>query len=132
MSDLTTPYADAIAKATIEGYEVIKGDDHTLLIDLDSEGAIEDFDSADSQDLRDLLDASEIERWTSKSGKGLHVRLHTGIALNPLERLVAQAALGSDPKREILGILRLKQGEEETSLLFKPKPEPQKLLPAST
>jgi hypothetical protein len=38
--------------------------------------------------------------------------------LDPTERLLLQACLGSDPLREILSLLRLKEGSEAVTVLF--------------
>jgi hypothetical protein len=38
--------------------------------------------------------------------------------LDPTERLLLQACLGSDPLREVLSLLRLKEGSEAVTVLF--------------
>lgn len=52
-----------------------------------------------------------------------HVVIDTGRALHPMERMLLQAALGSDRSREILGWLRLQQGEGDPTVLFEKEPQ---------
>lgn len=67
--------------------------------------------------LEQELGAVESERWISKNG-GLHVVISCDRTLSPATRVALQAALGSDPKREILAICTL----ENPSFLNRPIP----------
>lgn len=71
--------------------------------------------------LQNILPCVESDRWVSKSGKGLHVVLKSTIPLSLRDRLVIQAALGSDPRREILAVMRIREAEQKVSYLFKPR-----------
>jgi hypothetical protein len=52
----------------------------------------------------------EAKRTVSKSGKGAHVYLTCSRELSNLERVLLQAVLGSDLKREALGFMRITLG----------------------
>jgi len=56
--------------------------------------------------------------WASR-GDGKHFVLTFDRDLDPMERIILQSVLGSDPKREFLALWELSQGFEE-SVLFKP------------
>jgi hypothetical protein len=63
------------------------------------------------------------EHWASRSGK-LHVRVVLDLHLPVVQALVLQAALGSDPKREVLALFEHRESDskEDTRSLFRPKP----------
>lgn len=129
--DLTQLSVEAtIAKAEAEGFEVIRADDKTLLLDLDTEHARAQFERV-LPTVQQYFNIVEREEWASKSGN-LHVKLtlkdHTG----PFLRYALQAALGSDGVKETLTLVRELKECDCASLLFKPsvpvKPKPKKLV----
>lgn len=103
-----------------EGFTVIQGDPHKILLDLDTEEAAGQYKRYLPL-ARRLFNVEEFDLWTSKSGFGTHVILHTPEKLDAVTRLTIQACLGSDPARELLGLMRVRNGEKEPSLLFKPR-----------
>lgn len=54
----------------------------------------------------------------SKSGEGAHVRVRMPFTLTPWQRIALQAAMGSDPVRELLSAVRLHAGDPSPTLLF--------------
>lgn len=101
--------------AIAAGYEVVKRQPNQLLLDLDS-GFI------DPGILRRLRSEGLVKRrqqWQSKSGN-LHTLITLNRDLSPVEALLLQALLGSDPLRELLGLLRVWNDVPEPSVLFKP------------
>jgi hypothetical protein len=120
-SDYLTPeiLEKDIQGALKRGFIVVRSTPKTLLCDLDS-GAAEDqfWDNINQVDRFHQI--IRIESWKSKSGKKhIHVELEEGLEVP--ERLILQLMLGSDPMRELLGLQRYRNGCNEPSLLFKPK-----------
>src|SRR5229473_6761176 len=108
MSDMpaTKEAQDAkIAEALQQGYTIVYDDDYTLLLDLDEPQAITTFEFNLSI-LQQHLEVVIHDRWESKSSTKFypreHVVLKVGRPMTPTERHLLQAALGSDPKRELL------------------------------
>lgn len=114
---------ESIKKAEHFDCDVIRSDEYHLLLDLDSKEQQKHFDKMlKSGALQKFFPCKVVDFWQSKSGKGhKHVVLKLEKPLHPLQRLVLQAALGSDPNREILTLQRVLRGEEEPSLLYKPR-----------
>lgn len=110
-----------IENAIAAGMTIIKGNDNTILLDLDTKAGQKQFlDNLEMVD--DKFDAIAIEAWASKSGAGrCHVKLLIRNGANAAQRVALQAILGSDPKREIFGIWKLANGIEEPNLLFRPR-----------
>jgi hypothetical protein len=125
-------FAEETKEQEEAGFEVIFGDPKHLLLDLDTDRDLNSYDNR-SDDLLRMFGHFEIERYTSKSGRGWHVivRLDEPIP-NVLERIALQAALGSDPKREALSILRVRNGIAEPIRLFKPKTPVERKPPKKT
>jgi hypothetical protein len=117
----------AAEKAIDAGFEVIYGDDWHLLLDYDapSENYTVKEPPPQFNVIMKLLNDNgfycHIEtHWQSKSG-GLHVLVRLDSSpLAPLARIALQAAMGSDPKREALGVLRVLAGVVEPCMLFRP------------
>jgi hypothetical protein len=100
------------------GFEIVRSTETTLLLDLD-DGASKDIYERVFRTIAPLFALQEIERWASKSGKGLHVVL----SCKPMEaaqRIALQACLGSDKVRESLAIGMLIDGIKNPIVLFKP------------
>lgn len=111
-----------IDHALASGLEVFRPNSHELTFDLDGELELKIFRTRVTFLLRKNL-IHEILITKSQSGN-----YHAVVKLNlndwvtePL-RLAIQAALGSDWKREILGVLRWINDVETGSLLFRPLP----------
>jgi len=103
------------------GFDVVMGHDNLLLLDLDDKAARSTFDH-NLDVVKRIFGVEKIDAWVSKSG-GDHQ--HVAVTLKQkatiLERVAIQAALGSDPIREILTLVRLRNGVKEPSRLFRPK-----------
>ncbi len=110
--------ADVIAAAK-EKFDVIVTDGNILLIDIDNKMQMRQYEKM-MDDFSELFDLEEKERWASKDG-GTHIVVGCASYLEPRERIALQACLGSDPKREILGLKHIKNGVEEFSFLFRPR-----------
>lgn len=103
--------------AELNGFEVVVREPNQLLLDLDTMEQVKQYEKYASN--FEPLVRSELSRWDSKDG-GLHVIVELFGDISPLEAIAIQAMLGSDPMREFLNLIRLHQGVEEPSRLFKP------------
>ena len=115
--------ADRIRIARHNGCEILSGDDHTLVFDLDSNYARLVFMKRASF-LVEKFAMTRLVVSKSKSGNyhavaELDQRLP---ALNPVLRLAIQACMGSDWKKEMLGCLRTINYNSSDSKLFRPQP----------
>lgn len=101
--------------------------DCQLTVDLDTADDVRLFEIR----LRNLMESGVkldvSDRWKS-SRKGEHVVVDLGDwqDYTMIERLMLQVALGSDPKRESVCLLRMLRGQEDVSRLFKPRLHPEK------
>lgn len=112
-----------IAQAVADGLEVVRADDKTLLLDLDSDAAFEQYLRVPPT-IEQYFGVAETEVWYSKSGNR-HVRVTLTNSYEPYMRYALQAALGSDGVKEALTIVRERNGCEAASILFKPAAEPE-------
>ena len=111
-----------ITEAQEDGCEIIRNDSHTLTFDLDGEKQLERFKSRVGI-LEKKGFSPAIEIYKSRHGN-YHAIVKCGESFELTEpiALAIQAALGSDWKREILGVLRyLNKQFAQNSMLFKPK-----------
>lgn len=118
-----TPFAfhEENAQAELDGMEVRFGDDSHLLLDLDDEDSIARYRSLMPKML-ELFGGRVVEEYESRSGKGhLHVVVALEHPCGVLFRIALQATLGSDPLREMLSLVRLRNGVPEPSRLFRPR-----------
>jgi hypothetical protein len=87
-----------------------------LMVDLDDEDAHEDhverIDLLNRPECAQALLAGPSIKTVSKSGKGYHYYYLTQQVLTPYQRVLHQAFLGSDGKREVLALRRLNEGTE--------------------
>jgi len=95
-----------------------KGKANELLLDLDDEGTMVNMDVRNI--VHEKFKILEEVSWTSRRG-GRHIVLTLGTELPPPVRIGLQAALGSDPKREMLALWEWQMAGTDTISLFKPK-----------
>lgn len=106
----------AVDVARSKGQEVVFGDSHHLLLDIDSKEALAHYESF-MEMLKDL-ELVEESRWSSKSLGHLHIIVQSKkYALTVSERIALQACLGSDLKHEALSLVSYLN----PCVLFKPK-----------
>ena len=106
--------------AEANGFTIVKGSGRELLLDLDTEQDIKDYEVTLAL-LKGLYSLEETARWPSKNGK-THVILRT-CRLSREERVMLQAVLGSDRKRAAICLLLCDEDDDEVSFLFRPKQE---------
>ena len=111
--------AEAYKKAEAAGYDVLLPADDELFIDLDNTVDASLFDSYITI-LQHFYEAVQVRRTPSPSGDigKEHVVIKMGININPEQRILLQACLGSDRKRELLGWIMHDSFKEKTPTLF--------------
>ena len=109
-----------ISQAMSKGMAVIRGGKNTLLFDLDTEEALTVF-RLRSQILEAKGFSPHIVITRSEHGN-YHAVVTVTRDMTEGIRLAIQACLGSDWKREFLGVLRNLNKQESVSLLFQPQP----------
>lgn len=113
---------EALAEAKRDNCSIVTGDDLHILLDLDTPDDEKVY--ADMLPLVEHhLQIREEKRWRSRNG-GLHVVLASSRPLNVRSRLVIQACLGSDLKKEFLSLVRVWKGIEQPVMLFRPNSAP--------
>lgn len=114
-------FAEGAEKARAEGLRVVIATPYDIFLDLDTPEDVKAYEErlARIQRAASVWGITEQARWKSKSGVGTHVHLR-GAWLEPQEQIAVQAILGSDPVREIIALLRMRQGVTNVSRFFKP------------
>lgn len=122
---------DLVAKADALDCDLIVGDERMLLLDLDNQQALDTY-------IRNIgmfyeqYSAERTERWTSRHGR-THMVVHlTNPVPDVATRLLLQAALGSDPTRELATWRDHSRGYKTPNVLFKPRvPVPEWVRPTA-
>ncbi|KKN65996.1 hypothetical protein LCGC14_0475880 [marine sediment metagenome] len=100
------------------GMVVIEADDHTLLIDIDSEAEFVLFkDRID--DLDELTDSTFIIKPSASEGEHRYIKVKMKKPFPPAERLFLQLYLGSHARREFLSFKRYCTGDGPYILLVR-------------
>lgn len=120
MSD-TLDTKEDIIKAKAQGFTIIHSSPRLILLDLDSHAAIDHYDNF-LPFIQTFMQLTEEGHWPSKTrdGSHFHIILESKNSLTEVERLLIQALLGSDPRKEFLSLMRIWQHHDHVSLLFKP------------
>lgn len=106
-----------VARMKEEGYKVCFPESNELFIDIDTKLHWETF----------LMQIGIAERnlgenlvWSvspsRNGGEGRHVRVYMPFTMDDVGRIAWQAALGSDPVRELLSLVRVKRGDKNPTL----------------
>jgi len=121
MSKIDVDVERGIQKGLEQGCCVLRGDPHHLLLDFDSAAMYKRFRQMYA-DFDRFFPVDSMSEWPSSSG-GEHrhvlLRLKKPIKSAAL-RSALQAALGSDPMREMFSAICILDGGQEPSLLYVP------------
>ena len=107
-----------IARMREGGYAVVYPTEYELQLDIDTQAQYDQFLTLYPVLAREFATCSYVE-WASKSG-GIHICVRMPIELTNTQRLALQACLGSDPLRELLGLVRESYGIENPTLFSEP------------
>lgn len=116
-----TRFDFAQRQAEERGCTIELADDHTLQLDIDTDVAYDVFLA--QIDLMTRLGTVQWNTWSARLSRSGH-RHVTVTLVDPLPvttRILLQACLGSDIKRELLSFSRVVKGQEHPVLLFRPK-----------
>lgn len=109
-------------EAIADGHSIIDSEPDVLLLDYDDppEGLYQQRLIL----LQNIFPFTTVERlYVSRSGKGFHAVIRLGCNLPVLARIALQAAMGSNPLREILAVSENISGNETPPFLICPKME---------
>jgi hypothetical protein len=114
-----TDNRDVKAVADTRGCTVVRPEPNELLLDLDTDAQFQQF-----LNMRPLLEerykVCSVRGWLSSHGRR-HIVVTLNKDLGSSERILLQAVLGSDPKREFLSYMRVKDAAPDPTVLFRPK-----------
>lgn len=116
-----------IARVESEGFRVVLPADNELQIDIDNGLHYATFLRNLESLARNMEDADEwlIEMHPSKSGPPRrHITIQLPGTVTPWQRIALQAALGSDPMRELLSSIRLMRGDVHPTLFVEKGNQP--------
>lgn len=119
MSDGVNNSQTVLDRAKITGERVVFPEPNQLQLDIDS---IEDHVKMQFQlmILEEQMTCDVVSDIPSKTEGHRHVTIWLGREVTPLERLLLQACLGSDRKRELLGFVNILKGDERPTLFVYP------------
>lgn len=126
----STPYYDPaeerkafIARVIAEGYDVVSPKANELQIDIDTEEQYVVFhDSLAMLIANSTTPNPRVVERPSRSGlPHMHISVTLPYDVTPWQRIAMQAALGSDPRREVLSCVRLMRGDEHPTLFVEAK-----------
>lgn len=119
-SDPSESRAAYIERSKSEGLLVTFPSDCELQIDIDNAAHRAVFDRSYEIFKREMVDhvgSYRVQETVSKSGTGAHIRITLPFKVDVWQRIAWQAALGSDPVREVLSCFRARRGDTEPTLL---------------
>lgn len=107
-------YIERMQKA---GYKILVPEPNQLFIDIDTKEQLKQYLS-EIERFRDEYTVKEIKQTPSRrKADGFHITVTLDREITNIERIVLQAILGSDPRRELLGLFRI-WNEEELVTIF--------------
>ena len=121
--DINQAREDYIKDRLACGYRVCYPADNELQLDIDSEEQYAAWKKAEGIISRNEVFTAAVEEAPSSSGlPHCHVRIRLPFDVTPWQRIALQAALGSDPVRELLSCVRMLKGDVHPTLLVE-RPE---------
>lgn len=121
-SDNAVRAKEALATKNAPGFEVVVADDMHLQIDYDANTIPEQFYRIGAVLEGDRFGGRPLTYHVTYSKSGnRHVTIDLPEPMNVIERVAWQAAFGSDPLREALNLVAIKNEVKNPVLLFMPK-----------
>lgn len=116
MSSFNRTYADMVAQAESKGQKVVLPRPSELFVDIDDEASLARFHSAYKILLEAFPKATyEISPSPSLAEHHFHITvdLGSGVVLAQMTSVALAAALGDDPKRAVLNVRRVLEGNTD-------------------
>jgi len=111
----------AYREAADDNLDVVLPEPYDLFVDIDNEAAYKQFDKGMDFVIKHF-NGRIIKNTPSRSGlPKRHIIVRLGGHVADAERIALQAALGSDPVREILGIVRVQHKDPHPTLFLEKK-----------
>jgi hypothetical protein len=108
----------AYREAADNNLDVVLPEPYDLFIDIDDDASMRRFNKG-MDVLIDKFDAQIVRDKPSRSGlPKRHITVRLDRPVTDAERIALQAALGSDPVREILGIVRVQHKDPHPTLFL--------------
>lgn len=104
-----------IADQRRKGYVIVVPRDNQLQIDIDTREQLSVYHKQIAVFARGIP-ISQVMFPSKGGGEGYHITITLAFDVSPLERIALQAALGSDPMRELLSLMRFKNGDDHPTL----------------
>lgn len=112
----------AYREAADDNLDVILPEPYDLFIDIDDDDAMKRFDKSMGFIIQHF-NGQVIKSTPSRSGlPKRHIIVRLDSPVTDAERIALQAAMGSDPVREILGIVRVQHKDPHPTLFLEEKP----------
>lgn len=108
----------AFVKADKEGLDVVLPTTRQLFIDIDSQDAHDQYVINRPQFDQWYVVVDAIDKPSKSGGEKRHITLTLLDEITDVERLLLQAFLGSDLKREFLGLMRVKTEDPHPTLFL--------------
>jgi hypothetical protein len=125
--DANETRSEYMARMVEEGNTIVIPKDNELQIDIDSEEQYQIFQECWAIFKREFKEAKIIKDKPSRSGlPKRHITIHfpyTSFKDKAELRIAWQATLGSDPKRELLSLIRCDCGDDQPTLFVEEKSE---------
>jgi hypothetical protein len=106
-----------VARSIAEGLIISLPEPNELQIDIDNQAHRDAFNRSFEILSREIGGEITVTETVSKSGTGAHIRITLPFALDVWQRIAWQAALGSDPVREVLSCLRAMRKDAHPTLM---------------
>lgn len=118
--DWDCPREKYIEQKEKEGFTIVYPEPNELQIDIDNSEQKRHFEKV--WNLIDIaIPNAYFESSVSQSGRGVHITVTLPFDVSNIERIAFQAALGSDPVRELLSIYRYSRDDEYPTLFVERK-----------
>lgn len=114
--------SEARAFATAKSLEVVVAAPDELQLDLDDPLALDTYHNNFPLAEKLFGPLVEVRKTTSKSGVGTHVVVRLPHPFDAAQRVALQACLGSDLRREMRSIARIRADDPEPILFFETRP----------
>jgi hypothetical protein len=114
-----TTYDEALEEADTNGWEVVLPRPTEVQIDIDNRDQYNLFDER-YKNMSAYFCMKVVRDTPSKSGGRFkrHITVDMGMELSDAQRCAIQAVLGSDPIRELIGVMRMLLGMEHPTLFY--------------
>jgi hypothetical protein len=107
-----------IERKTKEGYKIYFPEDNDVCIDIDNKESLDTFERIlEKMVIKTLYSVPTYKTYNSTTPGHMHIIVKWPWKLTPVERILIQLLLGSDPTRELLSTIRVWDKDDHPTLL---------------